>query len=375
MTQDDAQQPEQADPAPVDGAARPRRISRRNLILTSGLVLLAVVMVALNLIHVPYVIMRPGPATNTLGKIGNQEVIEISGAKTYSTSGSLDFTTVEMSGGPAYPVSVLEWLKAKYVDSNVAIYPEDEWFPSGSTKQQVEQESSSQMTSAQQTATAVALRAAGFSVPEQVTIGIIDTSGTFTGEKYFQVDDVLLSVNGTKVTDLDSVHDAMAKVKPGATVTVVLQRKGTTMTLQVPTTAYQGRAVFGIQLNPIYHPTQQVKVNAGDVGGPSAGLMFTLAIYDKLTPNSLTGGKNIAGTGTIDEDGNVGPIGGIRQKMVGARDAGAQFFLAPSGDCNEVVGHIPSGLTVIKVDTFDQARSDLIKIAAGTTSGFAACTG
>lgn len=355
-------------------AGRLSRVSRRNKIAIALLVLLTVIVVALNLIHVPYVIMRPGPATNTLGKVDGKEVISVSGTTTYPTDGALDFTTVSMSGGPAYPVSVMDWLKAKYIDDHAAIYPERDWFPKGTTAKQVEQQSSAQMTGAQQTATAVALRKAGFTVPEDVTVGVIDMSGKYPGQKFFKIDDKLDSVNGTKVTDLQSVHDAMTKVKPGDKVTVVITRKGQTQTLQVPTVDAGGRAVFGIQLNPIYHPTQQVTVTVGDVGGPSAGLMFTLAIYDKVTPGALTGGKRVAGTGTIDEVGDVGPIGGIRQKMVGAKDAGAAFFLAPSGDCDEVVGNIPKGLTVIKVNTFDQAKSDLDKIAKGTTTGFAACT-
>lgn len=357
-----------------DERARRRRPGRRGNLLTALAVLLAIIAVAVNVIHVPYVILKPGPATNTLGKLNGKEIVSISGAKTYPTSGSLDFTTVTMSGGPAYPVTVMNWLTAKFFDDHAEIDPESDWFPKGVTSQQVQQESTAQMTDAQQTATALALRKAGYPVPEDVTIGMIDTSGKYPAQKYFKIDDQLVSLNGSKITDLASVHAAMDKVKPGSTVVVVVVRGGKTMTLQVPTADVQGRAVFGIQLNPIYHPKQQVTVSVGDVGGPSAGLMFALTIYDKLTPGALTGGKRIAGTGTIDEAGDVGPIGGIRQKMVGATGVGAKFFLAPAGDCSEVVGHIPDGLTVIKVDSFDQARADVEKIAAGTTTGFPACT-
>ena len=118
----------------------------------------------------------------------------------------------------------------------------------------------------------------------------------------------------------------------------------------------------------------RIDVNAGDVGGPSAGLMFSLAVYDKLTPGALTGGANIAGTGTIDSVGTVGKIGGIQQKLVGAKRGGATWFLAPAGNCDEVVGHIPEGLNVVKVATFTQARDAVEAIAAKHTASLPRCT-
>jgi PDZ domain-containing protein len=110
-----------------------------------------------------------------------------------------------------------------------------------------------------------------------------------------------------------------------------------------------------------------VKVNlqVSDIGGPSGGMMFALGIYDRLTPGALTGGKNIAGTGTVNSLGEIGPIGGIRQKMYGAERSGATHFLAPVGNCSEVVGHIPTGLTVISVRTFDEALVAVEAIANG----------
>jgi PDZ domain-containing protein len=92
-----------------------------------------------------------------------------------------------------------------------------------------------------------------------------------------------------------------------------------------------------------------------NVGGPSAGMMFALGIIDTLTPGELNGGQDVAGTGTITADGTVGPIGGIRQKMWGALDAGADWFLAPESNCDEVVGHIPGRLKVFAVKTLDDS--------------------
>lgn len=347
-------------------------LSGRNLWLLILAVVVVIAVAALNLIHVPKVIMRPGPVTNTLGKTGNTPVIEVKGAKTYPTSGALDFTTVSMAGGPQYPVSVMDWLRAKYLDDDAEIYPEDIWFPQGATSQQVQQQSTAEMTNSQQTAEVVAMRAAGVTVPESVKVVQLQPGAAAQGT--LKAQDVLTELNGHKITSLKSVSTVMAKVKAGTTVPVTVKRGSTTLHLKVPTSAGDdGHAVFGIAISPSYQFPYQVKVNAGDVGGPSAGTMFTLAIYDLLTPGALTGGHKIAGTGTMSEDGSVGPIGGIREKMLGAKRAGAKFFLAPNSDCNEAKGHVPAGLTVIKVDNLQEALAAVKKVAAGKTSGFAGC--
>ena len=134
-----------------------------------------------------------------------------------------------------------------------------------------------------------------------------------------------------------------------------------------------GRTVIGVGLRMDYDLPIDVTLNTGRVGGPSAGLMFSLAIYDVLTPGELTGGKNIAGTGTMQDDGSVGPIGGIRQKLVGAKRAGASYFLAPADNCDEVVGHVPDGLEVLKVATFDDGLAAANGIAKGSVEGLPTC--
>jgi len=108
-----------------------------------------------------------------------------------------------------------------------------------------------------------------------------------------------------------------------------------------------------------------VTISVGDIGGPSAGLMFALGIIDKLTPMDLTGGKFIAGTGEITGGGQVQPIGGIQQKMVGARDAGATIFLTPAANCPDTKGAVPAGLRLVKVSTLAQAVTYLEAIKAG----------
>lgn len=356
-----------------EGRGRRGGLSNRNIALLALAAVLVVVIAALNLIHVPYAILRPGPATNTLGARDGKEIITVTGTKTYPTQGSLDFTTVSLAGGPNYPVSVWDYLHAKYLEKNAEIDPEEMWFTKGVSGQQVQQQNTADMVDSQETAEVVALRKAGLKVPEKVQVGLVDPkapSGTT-----LKVGDQLVAVNGATVTDLASIHDAMAKVTPGASVPMTIVRGGTRTDLTAKTgKSTDGRAILGIGLDPKYTLPAKVNVNVGDVGGPSAGMMFTLAIYDKITPGALTGGKNVAGTGTIAEDGAVGPIGGITHKLVGARQAGATYFLAPASDCDEVVGNIPQGMVVVKVATIDDALGAMQKIARGDRTGFPACT-
>ncbi|WP_265446142.1 YlbL family protein [Flexivirga meconopsidis] len=348
-----------------------RSLSTRNIVVLVTAIVLVVAVAALNLIHVPVAILRPGPVTNTLGKVDGKPVIEVQGADTYPTTGSLDFTTVSMAGGPQYPVSVMQWIRAKF-DDHAQIDPEDKWFPKGITSQQVQQQNTAEMTNSQQTAEVVAMRAAGVKVPETITVAQLQPGAAAEGQ--LKQGDTLVKVNGVAVQNLQSVADAMDSVKSGSKVAVTVNRGGKQQQLQVPTaTGPEGRAVFGIAITPNYKFPYQVKVNAGDVGGPSAGTMFSLAIYDLITPGALTGGKKIAGTGTMSEDGSVGPIGGIAQKMQGAKDAGAQFFLAPVSDCSDAKGNIPKGLTVVKVETFNDALTAVKQIGTGKTTGFPSC--
>ena len=138
---------------------------------------------------------------------------------------------------------------------------------------------------------------------------------------------------------------------------------------------YEGeRALVGIVLSRGFEFPVKVNFALDGIGGPSAGMIFALAIYDEMTPGDLTGGKKIAGTGTIDEQGTVGPIGGIRQKMIGARSDGAEYFLAPSDNCDDVTGHIPKGLQVVKIDTLSDAINSVEQIAStGSIRGLPTC--
>ncbi|MEO8851020.1 MAG: PDZ domain-containing protein [Allobranchiibius sp.] len=335
-------------------------------------VVAVLVVAALNLIHLPVAILRPGPAQDTLGKVGGKPVIAISGHPTYPTTGSLDFTTVSLAGGPQYPVSIWQWAQA-HLNSDAEIGPVADYFPKDVTSKQVQQQGAADMAGSQQTAQVLALRTAGIDVPETISVGLL-TPGS-PAAKQLKVKDIIRSIDGTALTRLGGAQDVLDKVTPGSSVTVAITRAGKAMTLTVPTVkATQGKgARLGFYPVPNYTLPFKVDVNAGDVGGPSAGTMFTLAIYDKITPGPLTGGNKIAGTGTIAEDGTIGPIGGIRQKMIGAKNAGAKYFLAPVSDCTEARGHVPSGLTVVRVGTFAEALASVKRVASNKVAGLPTC--
>jgi PDZ domain-containing protein len=133
------------------------------------------------------------------------------------------------------------------------------------------------------------------------------------------------------------------------------------------------RAVIGVVPGAGYVSPIDVKLQLGNVAGPSAGLMFALGIIDTMTPGRLNGGEHVAGTGTITASGRVGPIGGIQQKLYGAQGNGADYFLAPASNCDEVVGHVPEGLRVFRVASLDRAVAAVEAIAAGRTEDLPTC--
>lgn len=137
--------------------------------------------------------------------------------------------------------------------------------------------------------------------------------------------------------------------------------------------AAQTQALAFLKRRGIAVDRAKVSMHVDDIGGPSAGMMYTLGTIDKFTSVNETGGKVIAGTGTMEKNGKIGPIGGIRLKMVGAMRDGARWFIAPTNNCNEVTGHIPSGLHVVAVSNLDQAYDALVAIGQGKTDGLKSC--
>ncbi len=320
-------------------------------------------MIAAAVSTVPYVALSPGPAINTLGASGGEEVLSISGAKTYPTDGSLALTTVSVRDKLTLFEALQGWLSRRQ-----AVIPREILFPPDQSAEQRQQANVQEMQQSQDDATTAALRQLGYAETKRVVVSTVTNGSPADGE--LKPGDVLRSVDGTAVTDAASVGTLVRKHQPGEKVTIGLLRDEEPVVVTITTAASTDkpvRAIVGI--TPAESSSFAVKVNIRlkDIGGPSAGLMFALGIIDKLGPESLTGGRSIAGTGEITADGKVGAIGGIAEKMIGARDKGATVFLSPAANCAEAKTTKPSGITLVRVDTLKTALSALKTLESGGT--------
>lgn len=338
-------------------------MSRRSLTLVIAAFATLVAIAVAVLVPVPYVILGPGPTLNTLGKdSAGKPLITIAGPKTYSTLGHLNMVTVSYQGGPGANLNIFQALRA-WVDPSEAVVPESELFPPGQTAQETQAQDTEQMASSQETATAAALTALHISYQTQVQV--ISTVPGLPASHVLKAGDQIVAVDGKPVTGQSSLSSLITAKPAGSTLRLSVIRGGKMMQLDVQSKSDSGQTVIGVQVQAQYKFPFTVKISVGDIGGPSAGMMFALGIVDMLTPMNLTGGKFIAGTGEITPSGQVLPIGGIQQKMVGARDAGATVFLTPAANCADTKGAVPSGLRIVKVSTLTQAINDLEAIKAG----------
>jgi Lon-like protease len=346
-------------------------MARRTATLLVSAILVVVLAAGAAVLDVPYVVLQPGPTANTLGAVAGQQLITIEGHPSYPADGHLNLTTVSVIGGPGQRMDLLTALRA-WLNRNDAVVPEDQLFPKGQTAKQADEENTAEMTQSQEDATAAALTHLGIPYVTKVTVQEVAKGAPAEGK--LRKGDVVVAIDGVTVHKGDDVRTLITKHAPGQTVRVTVQRGGTTVTETVGTRkGDDGRAVVGVLSTETFVFPFTVRIRLDDVGGPSAGLMFALGIVDKLTPGNLTGGKFVAGTGTIDDAGHVGAIGGIQQKLRGAREAGATVFFVPADNCREAKADHPSGLTMVKVSTLDDAVSALDSVAAGRTSGLPAC--
>jgi PDZ domain-containing protein len=337
-------------------------MSRRSLTLliaTAGVIAALAIAV---LIPVPYVILGPGPTLNTLGQLSGQPLITITGHRTYPTTGHLNMVTVGTRGGPGDGFNIFTALAA-WLNPHEAVVPESELYPPGQTQQQTQQQDTQEMTGSQQLATAAALTE--LHIPYQTQVVVVQAEPGFPAAGVFKAGDVITAVDGKAVTSESGLSTLIDAHPAGTILNVTILRNGQTQTVKVGTKESSGRPVMGVEITGQYKFPFTVKITVGDIGGPSAGMMFALGIIDKLTSLDLADGRFIAGTGEITAAGQVQAIGGIQQKMVGARDAGATIFLAPASNCSDVDGSIPAGLRVVKVSTLSQAVSDLEALKAG----------
>jgi len=337
-------------------------MSRRTVtLLVAGIGVVAAALAAA-LLPVPYVILSPGPTLNTLGQTSGRPLISISGHRTYPTNGHLNLVTVSFVGGPGDGFNVFTALRAWLTPSD-AVVPEQELFPTGQSEQQVVQQDTEQMANSQETAQAAALCTLGihFTTVDTIT----QTEKGLPAAKVLRAGDVITAVDGTPVSCTHDTGTLIRAHQAGSPVTLTIVRGHRAQQVRVNTVNVGGHAVIGVLVSENYRFPFPIKFSVGNIGGPSAGMMFALGIVDKLTPGGLTGGKFIAGTGEIAANGAVSPIGGIQQKMAGARAAGATIFLTPAANCPDTKGAVPAGLRLARVSTLRQALGDLAAIRAG----------
>ncbi|MFF1278659.1 PDZ domain-containing protein [Streptomyces marokkonensis] len=360
---------------------------RRTATMLASTLMLIALLCAGVFIPVPYSEMSPGPTVNTLGEHDGEPVLQIDGRKTYATDGHLNMTTVRVTSAD-YRMNLVEAVYGWLAHDNKVV-PHDTLYPNGKTEEQSTQENAEEFSQSQESAKVAALKELDVPVKSWVIVSTVVKGSPSEGKLH--AGDVIKAVDGRAVKEPADVAELVTEHKPGEDVVFTVvpakeqaaaekEKRTATKTEKVTITtaasddAGEKRAIVGISAGTDHTFPFSIDIRLADVGGPSAGLMFALGIYDKLTPGSLTGGAFVAGTGTIDDNGKVGPIGGIEMKTVGARGKGAEYFLTPADNCASAARDVPEGLTLVKVNTIDDALGALEDIRSGDTADLPKCT-
>ncbi len=330
-----------------------------------GLLVTAVLMVTvITPINVPYYAFAPGPASDA------SDFVTVPEAN--PTEGELFFLTVSLQ-----EVNVLEYVAA-LIDDEVDLAPQENVRPAGVSPEELRQQNLTLMERSKDNAIFVALTRAGYEVTYDGTGAAITSIVEDTAaEAALQPGDVIVAVDGKSVEFSTDAANLIGGRAPGDSITLLIQRpiadsEGEVEELEV--VAVLGpysvidesgeliedpeRGMLGVFLedaeNFVVFPVD-VEIDSQNIGGPSAGMMFTLEILNQLTEDDLTKGYRIAGTGTIDQDGVVGSIGGIRQKIFGAIDMGATHVLVPAGNYDDAILAAGDDIVVVRVATIDDA--------------------
>lgn len=353
-------------PLASGGGARTRRARTRLAAAIAGLLVSTTIGAAV--LPVPYVALRPGSARPVT------EQILVEGAPSYPPAESIAYTTVNI-GGTTLLEALVGWF-----DDDVDVVPEERVRGDRSAAEN-RRYNAELMNGSKLTAITVALEHLGYEVPVHTTGTIVrEIRQGAPAEGRLQLDDVIVSVDGEPVDQPDELGRLLQAGGPGARHTLLVERPAgspATTTVEVTTVAAPDdttRAVIGIapedRVSGFDFPID-VTIDSGNVGGPSAGLAFTLAVLDVLTAGELTGGHRVAATGTMALDGRVGAVGGAAQKAITVRAAGYEVFIVPSEELAEVQAAVGDDLRVIGVDTLVEALEALDSLGgnAGSVAG------
>jgi Lon-like protease len=334
-------------------------------LLVSGLLAVILALVGMHL-PAPYVEDAPGPVSDTLGTAQGKPLISIA-HPTATPKGRIYLVTVSESGGPRQNISAFQvllgwWRRSDAVIPRRLLYPDP-----GTTPQQVETQGTNEMIQSKEGATVAALRYLGYPLTPGVDVASVNLPAL---KGKLMDDDIIIGVDNTTVTNGADLLKVEASHKPGDQIVLHVMRAATQLdvpvTLQPPAKGATAPTI-GISVVDSFTKPFAINIDLTNVVGPSAGTAFALGIIDKLTDGNLTGGRTIAVTGTIDADGNVGAIGGVIQKMAGARNAGATVFLVPKSNCAEALTAVPHGLRLVPITTLTSAVDALKQINTGAT--------
>ncbi len=334
-------------------------VNRRILTLLVALAPIFVFCALLGVVTVPYVSLGPGPTFDTLGDVDGKQVVDIEGTKVFPTTGHLNMTTVAQRDNLTLGQALALW-----VSGREQLWPRDLVYPPDKSRDEVNKDNTADFEASEAKAEYAALGYLKYA--PAVTVEEVHQGGPSDGK--LQTGDAIEKLNGTPITSLDQFQSLLKQTKPDQNIVVDYRRKNAppgTATITLGRNADRDYGFLGVSVREAPWAPFQITFNLANVGGPSAGLMFTLAVIDKLTTGDMAGSRFVAGTGTIDADGKVGAIGGITHKMLAAHEAGATVFLVPAENCAEARSGNDDGLELVKVDTVGQAVDALHALSAG----------
>ena len=353
--------------AGIDSQLRRER-KRRLIALCSVLGVLILVGLLGFLPTTDYVVESPGPVLNVNGKLEGKDIISVKNTNIPTTP--LAMTTVSVQGCDDKGISYWQLIKSELTSSD-AVVERDSVCPKNISEKTVSQVSAAQMTGSQDSAVVAAWQ---LTKPDAKFTLTVEQAVTDSAKQAFKKGDKLVSIvdadsKSVQITNYKQLREVLEKLTPGKPIKLTIERGSTTQEVSVvgakPEDSSRKGAMLGITLN-VNPPTgHEVTYAVENIGGPSAGMIFALDIAQRLEGKNYAGTTPVAGTGTIDLSGNVGAIGGIKQKMLGAKRDGYKVFLAPAGNCADVVGNEPKGMTVIPVSTLSEARTAMQRVAAG----------
>lgn len=344
--------------------------------LAVALVLLIGLGVGSLFLPMPYLVAAPGAIVNTTGDLEGEPVIEVAGTDSYEhDEGSLSMVTVQYAGGPEHRLNFFT-VVTSWLSSRDAVMPEELLFPADRSPEEVSERQSVQMNDSQTEATAAALNQ--LDMDFEAAPVIAEAVEGMPAEGQVEPEDIVLEVDGeavpvqsekgeTAAVGSGAVVEMVGDREPGDPVTLLLERDGEEVEVELETEEGEdGSAAVGVLIADDMDFPFDVDITVGQIGGPSAGMMFALGIMDRLSEDGITGGAEIAGSGTITADGEVGGVSGIPQKMVSAENAGAEYFFVASESCSQVAQSAAHGeLDVVAVDTLDGAVDALETIRDG----------